>query len=197
MSSNPLPPIITEADLAEQLGVQRGFISIGRKPGGVLIENTHWLRGDNGRVEFLDPLGVNAVRSMLTLPAAPEKKEGPPPDIYELTVARHPVNARLLECRLAGASRLVRVRLSGDTQRQHPTGKTIYARPVGDPKQGLFDLVKRTPPAQKKEGPRPSDADTQSNEKDVTESGDTPPAGQQALQDEQTTTPPLSLSEES
>lgn len=138
-------PTIPEQQLADSLGVPRGLLSGARKPGGVLVEGTHWQRETSGRVVYLSA-GVAASRAALGLPPEPEKKEGGPPAPSALIIARYTKNPRILEARTPDGL-LVRVRIKAGTHRRFPIGKAIEAAPIGDPQQGLFELLQRRPGA--------------------------------------------------
>lgn len=138
-------PTIPEQQLADSIGVSRGLLSAARKPGGVLVEGTHWQREATGRVVYLSA-GVATARAALGLPPEPEKKEGGAPAPAALIVARYTKNPRILEARTP-EGQTVRVRIKAGTHRRHPIGKPIDATPIGDPQQGLFELLQRRPGA--------------------------------------------------
>lgn len=140
MNSDTSPPI-PEQQLADSFGVPRGLLSGARKPGGLLVEGTHWQRESSGRVVYLSA-GVAAARAVLGLPPEPEKKEGGPPAPAALIVARHTKNPRILEAR-THEGRIVRVRIKANTHRRYPIGTPIDASPIGDPQQGLFEIQHR------------------------------------------------------
>lgn len=125
----------TEGMLAERLGVSRDQLAEFRQS-KQLLEGVHWARRSNW-IMYL-PAGEAEVRVLLSLPPAPEKKEGCAPGPVSVRVISHPRNPALLMADMQGKA--VRVRLKPVLRKNLGVGKVILVRAVGDPESLLFEL---------------------------------------------------------
>jgi hypothetical protein len=126
----------TEVLLSESLGVPRDTLLKFRND-GALTEGLHWEK-KRGWVVY-NAEGEAAVRALLTLPPLEKKREAPA--IWEATIEGHPSNPRVMLARITGFPATVRIRVPPLRRRQYAPGAVVQVRAVGDPGDGLFELL--------------------------------------------------------